>query len=506
MNAPQRSPFPFDNSYARLPDRFFAELAPSPVSAPKLIRVNDGLARHLGLDPDFLGSPEGVEVLAGNRIAGGSEPIAMAYAGHQFGGWSPQLGDGRAMLLGEVIDRDGVRRDIQLKGSGPTPFSRMGDGRAWLGPVLREYIVSEAMAALGVPTTRALAAVSTGDVVLREQPFPGAVLTRVARSHIRVGTFQFFAARRDVEALRLLCDHVIARHYPDIAGADNPAVELLIRVMERQAALVAHWMHIGFIHGVMNTDNMSVAGETIDYGPCAFMDRYHPETVFSSIDQQGRYAYRNQPGIAHWNLACLAQSLMPLFADDEDKAVEIGQETLNGFPTLYEAAYLSGMRKKLGLAEEREEDAALALELLARMAENQADFTLTFRELCERADPDIDGYAGAESDRDADERARNLFVDPTAFDTWAVQWRTRLGQETIDTDARKMAMRAVNPAFIPRNHLVEEAIQAALTDDFKPFEDLLAVSAKPYVAQPEYARLAEPPQPEQIVRETFCGT
>lgn len=502
MNAPQRSPFPFDNSYARLPDRFFAELAPSPVSAPKLIRVNDELARHLGLDPDYLASPEGVEILAGNRIAGGSEPIAMAYAGHQFGGWSPQLGDGRAMLLGEVIDQDGVRRDIQLKGSGPTPFSRMGDGRAWLGPVLREYIVSEAMAALGVPTTRALAAVTTGDVVVREQPFPGAVLTRVARSHIRVGTFQFFAARRDVEALRLLCDHVIARHYPDIAEADNPAVALLVRVMERQAALVANWMHVGFIHGVMNTDNMSVAGETIDYGPCAFMDRYHPEMVFSSIDQHGRYAYRNQPGIAHWNLACLAQSLMPLFDADEDKAVEIGQETLNGFPKLYETAYLSGMQKKLGLGEAQEGDAALALDLLARMAENQADFTLTFRELCEIADPDID----AERARETDVRARNQFVDPTAFDAWAVQWRNRLGKEPLDKDGRHTAMRTVNPAFIPRNHLVEEAIQAALVDDFKPFEDLLSVLKTPYVSQPDFARQAEPPQPEQIVRETFCGT
>lgn len=502
MNAPQRNPFPFDNSYARLPDRFFAELAPSPVSAPKTIRINDELARHLGLDPDYLASPEGVEILAGNRIAGGSEPIAMAYAGHQFGGWSPQLGDGRAMLLGEVIDRDGVRRDIQLKGSGPTPFSRMGDGRAWLGPVLREYIVSEAMAALGVPTTRALAAVTTGEIVVREQAFPGAILTRVARSHIRVGTFQFFAARRDVEALKLLCDHVIARHYPDIAGANNPAVSLLVKVMECQAALVARWMQIGFIHGVMNTDNMSVAGETIDYGPCAFMDRYHPETVFSSIDQHGRYAYRNQPGIAHWNLACLAQSLMPLFADDEDRAVEIGQETLNGFPELYETAYLAGMRKKLGLVEEREEDAALALDLLARMAENQADFTLTFRELCEIADPGVD----AEAARALNERARNQFVDPTAFDAWAVRWRTRLGEETLDNDERRSAMRAVNPAFIPRNHLVEEAIQAALGDDLQPFEDLLTVLARPYVNQPGFSRHAEPPQPEQIMRETFCGT
>ena len=504
MNAPQRNEamFPFDNSYARLPDRFFERLAPKPVPAPKLIRVNHDLANQLGLDPQKLVSSDGVATLAGNRIAEGSEPIAMAYAGHQFGGWSPQLGDGRAMLLGEVIDRDGVRRDIQLKGSGPTSFSRMGDGRAWLGPVLREYIVSEAMAALGVPTTRALAAVATGDVVVREQMFPGAVLTRVARSHIRVGTFQFFAARRDVEGLRLLMDHVISRHYPDAAGAKNPALALLQAVMERQAFLVAQWMHIGFIHGVMNTDNMSVAGETIDYGPCAFMDRYHPETVFSSIDQHGRYAYRNQPRIAHWNLACLAQSLMPLVSDDEDEAVKMGQEALNRFPELYETAYLSGMNKKIGLEEEQEGDDALAVDLLARMAENHADFTLTFRALCEIADA-----GGDEKDlpqRDAP--ARDLFINPISFDAWAVEWRKRLALDNRSADERKAAMRAVNPAFIPRNHRVEEAIQAALGDDFKPFEDLVTVLANPYAEQPDFSRLAKPPTPDQVVRETFCGT
>ena len=500
MNAPQRNSvsFPFDNTYARLPDRFFATLSTNPVSAPKLIRINEPLAMHLGLDPDSLASSEGIEILAGNRLADGSAPIAMVYAGHQFGNWVPQLGDGRAMLLGEVVDQDGARRDIQLKGSGPTPFSRMGDGRAWLGPVLREYIVSEAMAAMNVPTTRALAAVATGDVIQREQMFPGAILTRVASSHIRVGTFQFFAARRDVDALKLLTDHVISRHYPDLLEAPNRALALLQKVMQRQASLIAKWMHVGFIHGVMNTDNMSVAGETIDYGPCAFMDRYHPETVFSSIDQFSRYAYSNQPRIAHWNLACLAQSLMPLFAEDEDQAVEIGQTALNGFPDLYEAAYLTGMGQKLGIAEVRDEDAPLMTDLLSRMAENQVDFTLLFRALCEIGDP----AGGMETDAPV----RNLFVDPTSFDMWAVEWRKRLAMETRDAHARQVAMRAVNPAFIPRNHLVEAAIQAALAEDFKPFEDLVTVLATPFEDQPDFKHLAQPPEPEQIVRETFCGT
>ncbi|HEY0572441.1 MAG TPA: YdiU family protein, partial [Enterovirga sp.] len=318
----------FDNSYARLPDRFVARLPPTPVAAPKLIKLNRQLASDLGFDPDWLASPEGVEILAGNRVPEGAEPTAMAYAGHQFGGFVPQLGDGRAILLGEVIGRDGLRRDIQLKGSGPTPFSRRGDGRAALGPVLREYVVSEAMAALGIPTTRALAAVTTGEAVARETLLPGAVLTRVAASHIRIGTFQYFAARRDVEGLRVLADHVIARHYPDVLGAEQPYRALLDGVIARQADLVARWLLVGFIHGVMNTDNMSVAGETIDYGPCAFMDAYHPSTVFSSIDQHGRYAYANQPRIAVWNLARFAETLLPLLSEDQDKAVADAEESL----------------------------------------------------------------------------------------------------------------------------------------------------------------------------------
>ena len=324
--------FGFDNSYARLPERFYAQLDPTPVSAPRLIKINEALAQELGLDPEMLATPQAVEILAGNRIAVGSQPIALAYAGHQFGNFVPQLGDGRAILLGEVVDRAGLRRDIQLKGSGPTPFSRRGDGRAALGPVLREYIVSEAMAALGIPTTRSLAAVATGEPVVRETVLPGAVLTRVATSHIRVGTFQFFAARGDGEALRLLADHVIARHYPDARDEENPYRALFDRVIARQAELVARWMLVGFIHGVMNTDNCSIAGETIDYGPCAFMDVYKPDTVFSSIDHGGRYAYVNQPRICHWNLARFGETLLPLFDDDSDKALAHRQRNAGDVP------------------------------------------------------------------------------------------------------------------------------------------------------------------------------
>ncbi len=500
MNAPDRTDvfFPFDNSYARLPDRFYARLEPEPVSAPRLIRVNEELAHLLKLDPEQLRSPEGVEILAGNRVPEGSDPLAMAYAGHQFGNWVPQLGDGRAILLGEVVGRDGIRRDIQLKGSGRTPFSRMGDGRAVLGPILREYIVAEGMAALDVPTTRALAAVLTGEKVARETFLPGAVLTRVAQSHVRVGTFQFFAARQDDEALRLLADHVIERHYPDAAHEENPYLALLANVLARQAGLIARWQLIGFIHGVMNTDNMSIAGETIDYGPCAFMDTYHPNTVYSSIDQMGRYAYGNQPGIAHWNLAVLAQSLLPLFDADADKGVEKAQEVINTYPELYDKTYLAGLRAKLGLTEPSEGDKELANDLLKRMAENDADFTLTFRHLCDAATPEP---------TDADGKVRDQFKNGDAFDGWAKDWRKRLSKEPLDTEARKAAMRAVNPAFIPRNHLVAEAIRSAEErEDFTPFEELMAVLARPFEDQPGRERYTLPPRPDQIVHRTFCGT
>src|SRR5690242_1461903 len=346
----------FDNSYGRLPERFYARLPPTPVASPRLVKLNVPLARQLGLDPEALSSAEGVEILAGNRIAEGSDPIALAYAGHQFGNFVPQLGDGRAVLLGEVIDREGRRRDIQLKGSGPTPFSRRGDGRAAMGPVLREYIISEAMAALGIPTTRSLAAVATGEQIARETMLPGAVLTRVASSHVRVGTFQFFAARGDVEALKLLADHVIDRHYPEAREAGQAYRRLFECVIDRQAALVAQWLGVGFIHGVMNTDNVSIAGETIDYGPCAFMDAHHPETVFSSIDQFGRYAYGKQPQIAGWNLARLGEALMPLFDGDQDKALAQANESLQRYGDLFGAAYLAGLRRKFGLFTEHDDD------------------------------------------------------------------------------------------------------------------------------------------------------
>lgn len=488
--------FRFDNSYARLPERFGARLPPTPVAAPRLIRLNDALARHLGLDPEALATAEGVSILAGNTVPDGAQPMAMAYAGHQFGGFVPQLGDGRAILLGEVIDGDGVRRDIQLKGAGKTPFSRMGDGRAGLGPVLREYVVSEAMFALGIPTTRALAAVETGEPVVRERVLPGAILTRVARSHIRVGTFEYFAARRDDEGLALLLRHVIERHDPEAEDAPLPARAFLDGVVARQARLVARWLSVGFIHGVMNTDNTSIAGETIDYGPCAFMDDYHPGRVYSSIDQGGRYAFGNQPRIMHWNLAVLAQTLLPLMGEDEETAVKEAQESIDAFPDHFDAAYRKGLGEKLGLTNIEEGDADLADALLSLMADNKADFTLTFRGLSAlSATPD-----------EADDAFRTLFDNRESVDDWLARWRQRLGAQDASDGDRQAAMKAVNPAFIPRNHLVEEALEAAQHGNLAPFDELTAVLAKPFDDQPGKARFAEPPRPEEVVRQTFCGT
>ncbi|HWA88806.1 MAG TPA: YdiU family protein [Rhizomicrobium sp.] len=461
--------FAFDNSYARLPERFFAKLPPTPVRAPKLVKLNDGLARELGLDPVRLASEEGVQFLAGNATLPGSEPIAMAYAGHQFGNFVPQLGDGRAILLGEVIDKTGARRDIQLKGSGRTPFSRGADGRAALGPVLREYIVGEAMAALGIPTTRSLAALLTGEGVWRETAQPGAILVRVAASHIRVGTFQFFAVRGDTDGVKLLADHVIARHYPDAKSYR----ELLEAVIARQASLVARWMGVGFIHGVMNTDNMTVSGETIDYGPCAFMDIYHPEKVFSSIDAGGRYAFANQPRIAQWNLARLAETLLPLLADNEDAAIAEANAALGTFLPKFEAAWHEVLAAKLGLEQMRAEDLQLAQELFDRMAAAEADFTVTFRRL-------TDG-------------------EELGFDDWQSRWQAR-------ADAKER-MAGANPRFIPRNHRIEEAIRAAVdNDDFSAFETLVKVLARPFDDQPEHAAYADPPKPDEVVERTFCGT
>ena len=488
--------FAFDNSYARLPERFFARVNPSGQGAPSLVKVNDMLARDLGVDPGWLGSDAGLEVLSGRSVTEGSEPIATAYAGHQFGNFTPLLGDGRAILLGEVIDSQGRRRDIQLKGAGRTPFSRTGDGQSALGPVLREYVVSEAMAALGIPTTRALAAVTSGELVFRETALPGAVLTRVASSHIRVGTFQFFAARGDTQAVRQLADHVVARHYPAAAAAESPYLALLEEVIAAHADLVAKWLLVGFIHGVMNTDNVSVAAETIDYGPCAFMDTYDPATVFSSIDHLGRYAYGNQPSIALWNLTRFSETLLPLLAPDQEAAIAIAENALADFVPLFQEAHHYGMLRKIGIANPSEGDAELAGSILAVMAGNEVDFTLFFRWLGNAILPG----AGEDS-------LRSLFADPAACDDLLEKWRARLAQEPGSAVDQGKVMQAANPVYIPRNHRVEAIIKAAVEQqDFSPFEELLTVLLKPFEARPEFARYEDPPQEHERVLATFCGT
>ncbi len=489
--------FPFDNSYARLPERFSTRQPLAPVAVPRLVRLNAALADTLGLDADALRSPEGVEILAGNRVADGSEPIALAYAGHQFGSFVPSLGDGRAVLLGEVVDRHGQRRDIALKGSGRTAFSRGGDGRAALGPVLREYLVGEAMAALGIPTTRALAAVATGEVVHRETPLPGAVLVRVASSHIRVGTFQYFAARGDGEALRLLADHAIERHHSAAAGAAHPYRALLEAVVVRQAELVARWLLVGFVHGVMNTDNTSISGETIDYGPCAFLDAYDPAAVFSSIDQGARYAYASQPHAMLWNLSRLAEAMLPLLADEEAAGREAAHAALSRFGAVFNAAYLGGLRAKLGLAGEQEGDAALAEDLLTLMAQGRADFTVTFRRLCDVA---------AEPGEAALSVVRARFADAEGFDAWAARWLARLAQESTTAGGRASAMRATNPAVIPRNALVEAALEAAVgRGDLGPFEALLEAVSHPWEDRPGDPHQAAA-EASEVPYRTFCGT
>ena len=489
-------PLSFDNSYARLGERFYTRQLPVPVSSPGLIRVNHPLARQLGLDPDWLESGQGVEFIAGNYIAEGTDPLAAVYAGHQFGGWNPQLGDGRAILLGEVIAKDDVRYDIQLKGSGRTPYSRGGDGRAPLGPVLREYIVSEAMAVLGVPTSRALGAVTTGEWVRREGRVPGAVLARVAQSHIRIGTFQYFASRQDLGALKTLIDHVIQRHYPQAEKTENPVRSMLDGVVARQASLIAHWQSLGFIHGVMNTDNMLLSGETIDYGPCAFMDEFEPGKVFSSIDHDGRYAYGNQPPVAHWNLSVLTQSLLPFLDTDQDKALASGQAAINAFPDLYQTALMSNMLKKLGMMK-MADDAELIQDLLKLMREHKTDFTLTFRYLSDLVDPKSASGDGVGS----------LIELPEAFAPWLERWQQRLCLHPMDNEERQKAMYAVNPVYIPRNHLIEEAINAAEKhQDFGPFNRLVDILANPFEFNRANTRYAIPPRPEQVDRQTFCGT
>lgn len=485
-------PFPFDNSYARLPDEFFRLIEPTPVNAPVMIRLNHDLADELGLDADWLESPDGLAILSGNRIAEGSQPLAMAYAGHQFGSFVPQLGDGRAILLGEVVRADGVRHDIQLKGSGQTQFSRRGDGRSALGPVLREYIVSEAMSALGVPSTRALAAVASGENVFREGPTPGGVFARIAQSHIRIGTFQRIAARRDHDNLKVLADYAIDRHYPDAKHDENPYVGLLRRVIERQARLIAHWMQVGFIHGVMNTDNMTISGETIDYGPCAFMDTFHPGKKFSSIDHQGRYAFANQGPIGHWNLTRFAETLLPLLDDDPDHAVAQAEAALDTFFEINKVELESRFAEKIGIENNTPEDWQLVESLLSTMADGEADFTLVFRHLSDALESGDD------------ERVVSLFDQPDSMIEWLSDWRARLS--AVDHGRATNLMRQTNPVLIPRNHRVEEAIDAAYRNDFGPFHRLNEALQKPFSARAEFAKYEAAPTADEVVHATFCGT
>ncbi|MFA7506391.1 MAG: YdiU family protein [Burkholderiaceae bacterium] len=500
--------FGFDNTYAReLPGSYVA-WQPAKAPSPRLLFFNEALAAELGLDVGALRGERAAEVFAGNLLPTDAEPIAQAYAGHQFGGFSPQLGDGRALLLGELLDREGRRRDIAFKGSGRTPFSRGGDGKAAVGPMLREALVSEAMHALGVPSTRALAVVATGEPVYRETPLPGAILTRVAASHLRVGTFQFFAARGQYDALRRLADYSIRRHDPALADDPDRHLALLRALARRQASLVAQWINVGFIHGVMNTDNMAISGETIDYGPCAFLEAYDPATVFSSIDHGGRYAFGQQPAIARWNLARFAETLLPLMADPEDEAAmrqaaERASEALGEFPGLYEAALLRGQRAKLGLFAARpaddQADTTLAADWLALLHAQGADFTLAWRHLADAAE-----------DREAPLRA--LLADPGALDPWLGRWRERCAIDEArggpDAAGRAMRMRRSSPWLIPRNHRVEEALAAASDDDdIAPFERLLDALRHPYEESTRFADLAEPaPAALTAGYQTFCGT
>ncbi|MGA7827400.1 MAG: YdiU family protein [Geobacteraceae bacterium] len=478
----------FDNSYARLPESMYARLNPVPVRSPHLVLFNRPLAESLGLLPQALEGEEGAAIFTGNRIPEGAEPIAQAYAGHQFGHFT-KLGDGRAILLGEQITPDGDRFDIQLKGSGQTPFSRRGDGRAALGPMLREYIISEAMRALGIPTTRSLAVATTGEQVFRETPLQGAILTRVAASHIRVGTFEYLAAHGDREDIRVLAEYTIQRHFPDLISTENPYFSLLLAVMERQASLVVQWLHVGFIHGVMNTDNMALSGETIDYGPCAFMDTYDPATVFSSIDLNGRYAYGNQPNIVQWNLARFAETLLPLLDANQEKAIQLANEALATFPETFRRYRLSGMQGKLGLFTAEEADMELIQELLTCMQQNHADYTNTFRDLA------------AETFAETP-----LFRDET-FLKWHRHWQERLTRQPQSAEECKTLMRAHNPAVIPRNHRVEEALEAAVERrDFTVMTRLLHALSRPYDERPEYDEYRLPPEPSDQCYQTFCGT
>ncbi len=487
----------FDNSYARELDGLYVRWQPAPAPSPRLLWLNLPLAGELGLDGNALAGPAGLAMLSGNRLPDGADPLAQAYAGHQFGNFSPQLGDGRALLFGEVIDRHGNRRDLAFKGSGRTPFSRGGDGKAALGPVLREALIGEAMQALGIPTTRALAAVATGAPVQRDRQLPGALLTRVGSSHLRVGTFEFFAARRDQALLKRLADYAIARHDPALAGNPDRYLGLLQGVVERQAALIAQWMGVGFIHGVMNTDNMTISGETIDYGPCAFMEAYDPHTAFSSIDTQGRYAYSNQPGIAQWNLLRFAEALLPLIDEDGERAAQRAVEAVNRFDEHYAAASLAVWRTKLGLMGSSDGDRALADDFLALLHTAQIDFTLAWRRLCDAA-------GGNELP------LRALFGESqAALEPWLQRWCQRVQQlPTMASNECLLTMRRANPIYIARNHQVEAALAAAVDDDdLGPFERLLGVLANPFDESEQHAAYAEPaPRDVTEAYRTFCGT
>ncbi|MEA2148641.1 MAG: serine/tyrosine/threonine adenylyltransferase [Solirubrobacteraceae bacterium] len=485
--------FAFDNSYVRELDGLYVPWQASTSPAPRLLALNEELATELGVDADALRAPDGVAVLVGNATPEGASPVALAYAGHQFGGFSPRLGDGRALLLGEVLDIHGRRRDLHLKGSGRTPFARGGDGKAAVGPMLREYVISEAMHALGIPTTRALAVVATGEHVARETTLPGAVLVRVAASHVRVGTFQYAASHGDAALVRRLADHAIARHHPRALEAENPYLAFFEAVVDAQASLIADWMLVGFIHGVMNTDNMAISGETIDYGPCAFMEAFDPATVFSSIDHGGRYAYGNQPAIAQWNLARLGETLLPLLDAEPETAVAAATDVLQSFPERYDGCWIRGMHAKLGLAGGAGEDDALVDDLLALLHAQRVDFTSCLRALSSSVLGDATP-------------ARSLFTEPGAFDAWSARWRAQLASQPVDAQALAEAMNRVNPAYIARNHLVEEALAAATAGDLQPLRRLLDVLAQPFDERPGLEPYAAPAPPSFGEYRTFCGT
>ena len=475
----------FNHSYTKLPKDFFVEQLPVKVSNPKLILLNEPLLKALGLDKEALSPEAWGNIFSGNELPEKAHPIAEAYAGHQFGHFA-LLGDGRAVLLGEHINPEGNHFDIQFKGSGQTPYSRRGDGRAALGPMLREFIISEAMNALNIPTTRSLAVVTTGESVMRDEVLPGAILTRVAKSHIRVGTFQFASTLNDINKLKALADYTIDRHYPECKAKDNPYLAFLNAVIERQALLISQWMHVGFIHGVMNTDNMSISGETIDYGPCAFMDRYHPETVFSSIDRQGRYAYSNQPPIAQWNLARFAETLIPLIDHNADKSIELASQSVNNFSDQFQTAWLKGMRQKLGLFNEEGSDIELINELLVLMQKNKADYTLTFRHLS------------------SDAILKDAIFKDASFKVWYKNWLHCIQKQKEGEETSRLKMLKYNPAVIPRNYLVEKALSLAVADqDYKFLNDLIAALLKPYEDSHVFS---EPPIEEDKSYKTFCGT